>query len=524
MALSRECYRALEDIVGTENVSEHPSIIDSYRHSLQNPRFNAIVLPKNTAEVQAIVKLCNKQKISFKASSTGWGIWNDPATPNAIKLDMKRMNHIVEINEKSLYAVVEPYVIGAELQAELMKRGLNMNAVGCGVNSSAMPLTAHAGVGHCGETTSYRERNLLGVEWVTPEGEIIRLGSLGSADEWFCGDGPGPSLRGIICGAVAPQGGFGVFTRAAMKVYPWPGPVDFDIKGVSPHYLPPNMPANFFYGYYSFPTIKDMCEAQRKIGESEIAFQVMGFNIAMVAANLATNNIEDNKYLEEFRKQIQGRGFQVILAGNSLDDFEYKKLTLKQIMEEHHGKSLKPLEDPRIGAGFVWRCIRISASIRECFRIRGIRQHSAYLGGSTPFAKEVRYMEKLSEVKQQLIDERLLRDDTAGYIAWTHELGHLGHGEMLFQMYDSTQETEIKSKGALFGEAEKLAFTYYHGVPSIVGGDASHDKFGPHACNYHLWLRKVKHAFDADDLSDPMLYISAKPPRASRRETGSKAE
>jgi len=39
-------------------------------------------------------------------------------------------------------------------------------------------------------------------KWVTDEGEIIRLGTLGASDEWFCGDGPGPSLRGILRGGV----------------------------------------------------------------------------------------------------------------------------------------------------------------------------------------------------------------------------------------------------------------------------------------------------------------------------------
>ena len=108
-----------------------------------------------------------------------------------ILLDLRRMNHIIEINEKNMYAVVEPYVISAELQAELMKRGLNFCIKGAGTNCSAM-LRGH---GHMDQTTSGDDRNHLAIEWVTPEGDIVRSGSLGSSDEWFCGDGPGPSLR-----------------------------------------------------------------------------------------------------------------------------------------------------------------------------------------------------------------------------------------------------------------------------------------------------------------------------------------
>ena len=71
------------------------------------------------------------------------------------------------------------------------------------------------------QTTGLGERNVLAgqVEWVTPEGEIIKLGSLGSSSEWFCGDGPGPSLRSALRGAASSAGGIGVFTKAATKVY-----------------------------------------------------------------------------------------------------------------------------------------------------------------------------------------------------------------------------------------------------------------------------------------------------------------
>ena len=167
------------------------------------------MLPASTAEVQTIVRMCNKFNIQYKASSTGWGIYNDPSGPGVIRLDLRRMNKIIEINEKNMYAVVQPYVIGAQLQAELMKKGLNCNMCGAGSNCSALPIAAHQGIGHMSQSASYGERNLLAVEWVTPDGEIVRLGSLGSSNEWFCGDGPGPSLRGIIRGNVVPLGGLG---------------------------------------------------------------------------------------------------------------------------------------------------------------------------------------------------------------------------------------------------------------------------------------------------------------------------
>jgi glycolate oxidase len=97
MALKREIYRALEDVVGPENISEAPLILNSYAQRAR-PRFEAITLPKTTEEVQAIVRLCNKFKIQFKASSTGWGAYGDAGGPGVVKLDLRRMNRILEIN------------------------------------------------------------------------------------------------------------------------------------------------------------------------------------------------------------------------------------------------------------------------------------------------------------------------------------------------------------------------------------------------------------------------------------------
>jgi glycolate oxidase len=142
MALTKEQYSAFEDIVGTDFISADPIILYAYswRSGLYagldkfTPLFEAAVLPQSTEEVQAVVRLCNKHGLQFKATSTNWGPYNDAGGPGVIKIDLRRMNRIIEINEKNMYAVVEPYVIGAQLQAECMKRGFNCNQNGAGAN------------------------------------------------------------------------------------------------------------------------------------------------------------------------------------------------------------------------------------------------------------------------------------------------------------------------------------------------------------------------------------------------------
>jgi len=88
MALSKEVYQEFEAIVGAENISDDPALLDSYRYLLCQtsnhlgpfyntftPRGEAVLMPGSTEEVQAIVKVCNKYKIKVKASTTFWGAW-----------------------------------------------------------------------------------------------------------------------------------------------------------------------------------------------------------------------------------------------------------------------------------------------------------------------------------------------------------------------------------------------------------------------------------------------------------------
>ncbi len=175
------------------------------------PRAAAIVMPASTEEVQAIVKAANKYNFGVKPHGTGWYHWAspmyDPGTrygdeKDTVQLDMRRMNDI-EIDEKNGIAIVGPYVIHAQLHAEAIKRGWTCNIIGAGSSCSVVASTcAYSGIGAGTMWMGGNAENVLGMEWVTPSGEIVRNGSLGSGDGWFCSEGPGPSVRGIMRGTL----------------------------------------------------------------------------------------------------------------------------------------------------------------------------------------------------------------------------------------------------------------------------------------------------------------------------------
>jgi glycolate oxidase len=482
MALSNDVYSAFEDVVGKENICSDPVIMPSY-HATE---FAAVILPKNTTEVQAVVRLCNKYKLKFRPVCTGW---TGTFPPGIIYLDLRRMNRIIEINEKNMYAVVEPYVTSAQLQAELMKRGLHCNVKGAGTNCSAM-LRGH---GHLDQSTSGDDRNHLAIEWVTPEGDIVRSGSLGSSDEWFCGDGPGPSIRSILTSAVPPGVTPGVFTKAALKVYHWPGPTKFPIQGISPNYSLSEMPANMMARYYSFSSVEKMWEAEIKLGENEIAFELMGFNVSMVAANITTSNEEEEETFKRMSKEVQGPGFFIILAGNSTADFEYKKRALQQIISETGGKSLKSIEDRRIEGILLCQCIRISASIRETFRAGGAFNSIPVMGQRD---LTIRWAIGAGKAKEPLIKKGFIVDDGGAFFGWGVEQGHLGKTE-IFCKFDP-QNLEAKAAVEAWNKEQSArAFSerYFASMMSPT------EEIGPGLSNYHRWWSKIRKALDPNEVS-----------------------
>ncbi len=480
MALSKKVYKEFEAVVGPDYLCDDPAIMPSY----YNINFGAVTLPAGTAEVQAIVRLCNRHRIPFGPVSSGWGGMYPEGT---ILLDLRRMNRIVEINEENMYAVVEPYVINAELQAELMKRGLNCNIKGAGSNGSAM-LKGH---GHMDQTCGGDDRNYLAVEWVTPEGDLIRLGSLGASNEWFCGDGPGPSLRAMISGTVPPGLTPGVMTRAAQKVYPWPGPTKFPVTGLSPEYNLSEIPPNMLVRYFSFPSAEKLYEAERRIGEAEISYELMAFNMAMVSANITSSNEEDIAMFEKLRRLVRGPGFLLLVIANTPEEFAYDQLVLDDILEKTGGTSVKPIEDPKLGGKLLSQCIRVSASIRETFRVGSTGWGGFAVMGQRDLT--MRWLAEAGRRKADAIEKGLAMDDGAanfGGFGWGVEQGHLGKSEIFYRPTSAEGAPEAAAEWRR--QTNMLALEGSYALPMGLPPDLVNPKIS----NYLTWQDKVSKLFD----------------------------
>ncbi len=517
--LGKQILKEFQEIVGVENINDGEVMTNAYAYNWCTEFVNymngndpipfspipkAIILPSTTEEVQKVIQICSKYKIQFKAQSTGLGPWNQPSTDNSVILDLRRMNKIVKINIKNLYAVVEPYVTGAQLQAEVMKYGLNVHMPGAGPMAS--PLASHtsmAGPGFTSPQTGHSARNVLGTEWVLPTGEILRLGSLGlnNNSDWFSGDGPGPSLRGIMRGWVGTKSGLGVFTRVAIKLFPYPCDTEFILKGHAPLYdfkLP-----DFIRVYVvDCGNFKHLEKSLLRVEEEEIAFicSHMSSYAVMAIFSYTLESLIDKLAVGSMKCPLV-----IVIAARTKREFEYKQKVMNYLMKELKLTNI-------IGTKYTPE----SVFFAECLRAN-LGYHGFIATGGFQSAKGqcdsaalcLRAEMKNTPLKKKYIKKGVIANDF-GEGAWmtSYESGHYFHMEAP-TFFDQTELESVKGMGEYLEESNQIDLLKHLGVPFFIEGDKLHNKWGPFLMNYHKWLRKIKETFDPNGISDSGFYISS---------------
>ncbi|MGH2850654.1 MAG: FAD-binding oxidoreductase, partial [Solirubrobacteraceae bacterium] len=125
--------RALDDlraIVGSEHVLTEPGDLREFRDPfwhLSGDEYEAaaVVQPQTVEEVQAIVRVANERRVPLWVTSqgrnNGYG-GSSPRVRGSVVVNLRRMNRVLEIDEKLGYAVVEPGVRWFDLY-EAIKAG-----------------------------------------------------------------------------------------------------------------------------------------------------------------------------------------------------------------------------------------------------------------------------------------------------------------------------------------------------------------------------------------------------------------
>jgi (+)-pinoresinol hydroxylase len=185
---------------------------------------SAAVAPASVEQVQAVVRTANQHRIPLYPISTGRNLaygGSAPVYSGSVVLDLKRMNRVLEVNERNAYALVEPGVSYFDLYEHIQKAKLDVwidppdpgwgsvigNALDGGGGWTAYPFRDHF-ASHCG------------MEVVLANGEVVRtgMGALPNSKSWQQSRwGYGPWVDGLFR-----QSNFGVVTKMGFYLMPRP--------------------------------------------------------------------------------------------------------------------------------------------------------------------------------------------------------------------------------------------------------------------------------------------------------------
>jgi glycolate oxidase len=214
----------LSEIVGADFASNRQEELFMYSRDsgAQRPREVAyVVMPKTVEEVQKIVRLANENRIPITPMGGGFTT-SALAVPvkGGILMDMKRMDRIIEVNEKGRYAVVEAGVSQGALKGYLEKHYPRLQH--CMPEAPpTVTIVGNAlilGHGHITSRQGINSETINGMEVVLPDGEVYKTGSCSLSPYWFT-RGPLPDLAGLFIGWL---GTTGVVTKMSIRLFPKP--------------------------------------------------------------------------------------------------------------------------------------------------------------------------------------------------------------------------------------------------------------------------------------------------------------
>lgn len=174
----------------------------------------AVALPDTVEQVQAILKLCHARKIPVVARGAGTGL-SGGALPHAegLILSLARFNRILSIDPDQRIARVQPGVRNLAISEAAAEYGLYYapdpsSQIACTIGGN---VAENSGGVHClkyGLTV----HNILRLEMLTPEGELLRIGSEAL-------DSAGYDLLALLTGS---EGMLGIITEITVRLLPVP--------------------------------------------------------------------------------------------------------------------------------------------------------------------------------------------------------------------------------------------------------------------------------------------------------------
>ena len=178
----------LMKIVGARNVSFNHAALDEFSRDISfvNPvKPVCVVKPKNSGEVQKIVKLANKTQTPLVPVSSGSPHFRGdtvPSTGGAVIVDLRKMKKVIFVDRPRRVAMVEPGVTFGELIPKVKKEGLRLN----------MPLLPRQSKSVIGSMLEREPVTMPKYQWDISDPLACTQVFFGTGDEFRTGQAAGP--------------------------------------------------------------------------------------------------------------------------------------------------------------------------------------------------------------------------------------------------------------------------------------------------------------------------------------------
>jgi glycolate oxidase len=213
MPVNAQFLAELERIVGVDGLVRDEGELSTYESDglvSHRSRPRAAVLPETAAQVQAVVRLCHRDRVPFVARGQGTGLSAGALPhPDGVLIVMTRMNRVLDVDIPNQRITVEPGIMNLEVTRRVAPDGYYYapdpsSQVICSIGGN---VAENSGGAHCLKY-GFTVHHVVGVEAVLPDGEMVHLGGPAL-------DSPGLDLLGVLVGS---EGTLAVVTKVVLRL------------------------------------------------------------------------------------------------------------------------------------------------------------------------------------------------------------------------------------------------------------------------------------------------------------------
>jgi glycolate oxidase len=201
------------EAIGPEGVLTEPVQLVTYEcdalpHLRSLP--DLVLLPQSAADVQKIVRICDRESVPFVARGHGTGLSGGALpVPGGVVISLAKLTRVLDVDIPNRRVTVEPGVTNLEITRQVAPYGYYYapDPSSQQVCSLGGNVAENSGGAHCLKY-GFTVHHILAVEAVLPNGELVQIGSP-------LADAPGPDVLGLLIGS---EGTLAVVTRAVVRI------------------------------------------------------------------------------------------------------------------------------------------------------------------------------------------------------------------------------------------------------------------------------------------------------------------